>query len=243
MNPDTAETAKTLFSALSKKSTKVPDVSVVIVPPAPFIHLLSGKKNQSILLGVQDVSGEERGAFTGSTSATQAKTAGATYALIGHSERRAAGDTDALIAQKTLRALNAGMKVILCIGEKERDEHAHYLRSISEQLLTVIQALPDKKLMKQITVAYEPVWAIGKSFALAPKPSDIHEMVLYIKKIAIEVLGKTEGMKLPILYGGSVNAENAEAMLRDSAIDGLLIGRQSLDAESFATIIDYANNI
>lgn len=243
MNPDTVEAAKTLFSALSKKSSKVPNVSVVIVPPAPFISLLAGKKNSVIALGSQDISGEERGAFTGSISASQVKTAGATYALIGHSERRAAGDTDILVAQKTYRALSAGMKVILCIGEKERDEHAHYLRAIREQLLTVINTISDKKLLRNITIAYEPVWAIGKDFALAPKPSDIHEMVLYIKKVAIEVLGKTDGLKLPILYGGSVNATNAEAMLRDSAVDGLLIGRQSLESESFATIIDYANNI
>jgi triosephosphate isomerase len=135
------------------------------------------------------------------------------------------------------------MKVILCVGEKERDEHAQYLRVIREQILSVINAVENKKLIKHITVAYEPVWAIGKSFALAPKPSDIHEMSLYIKKVAIEALGKTDGLKLQVLYGGSVNSENAEAMLRDGAIDGLLVGRQSLDPEAFATIIDYANNI
>ena len=243
MNPDTLDEARVLFSALSKKATKNPDVSVVIIPPSPFISSLSGKKNQIISIGTQDVSGEERGAFTGSVSGTQTASSGATYALIGHSERRAAGDTDAVIAQKTLRALDAGMKVILCVGEKERDEHAYYLRAIREQILFVINALPDKKKVKNITIAYEPVWAIGKSFDLAPKPADIHEMVLYIKKVAIEVLGKADGLKLKVLYGGSVNSENAEAMLCESAIDGLLIGRQSLDAESFATIIDYANNL
>ncbi len=243
MNPDTLEQAKALFSALSKKSAKTPNVSVIIVPPAPFVSVFSGKKNQIISIGAQDVSAELRGAYTGTTSATQQATAGAEYALIGHSERRAAGDTDPIVVQKALRALEAGMKVILCVGEKERDEHAQYLRVIREQILSVINAIENKKLIKNITVAYEPVWAIGKSFALAPKPSDIHEMSLYIKKVAIEALGKTDGLKLQVLYGGSVNSENAEAMLRDGAIDGLLVGRQSLDPEAFATIIDYANNI
>lgn len=243
MNPDTLDEAKVLFSALSKKSSKTPDVAVVIIPPAPFIPFLSGKKKQVISIGAQDVSIEERGAFTGMVSATEMQTAGAEYALVGHSERRAMGDTDTIVAQKAVRVLNAGMKVILCVGEKERDEHAYYLRAIREQILFVINALPDKKKIKDITIAYEPVWAIGKSFALAPKPADIHEMVLYVRKVAIEALGKTDGLKLKVLYGGSVNSENAEAMLRESAIDGLLIGRQSLDPEAFSSIIDYANNI
>lgn len=243
MNPDTLEAAKTLFGALSRKSAKAPGVSVIIAAPAPFIPALSGKKSQTIAIGAQDISAEERGAFTGSVSATQIATAGASYALVGHSERRAAGDTDAIVAHKAVRAINAGLKVILCVGEKERDENALYLRSIREQILTVFNAVTDKKQIKSIVIAYEPVWAIGKSFALAPKPADIHEMSLYIKKVAIEALGKNDGMKTSILYGGSVNSENAEGMLRDGAIDGLLIGRQSLEAEAFSTIIDYAANI
>lgn len=243
MNPDTLDAAKALFGALSRKSAKVPQVSVIIVPPAPFVPALSGKKNQTIAIGAQDVSVEERGAFTGSVSATQIATSGATYALVGHSERRNAGDTDAIVAQKAVRAINAGMKIILCVGEKERDQNAHYLRAIREQILTVFNAITDKKQIKSVIIAYEPVWAIGKSFALAPKPADIHEMSLYIKKVAIEALGKNDGLKMQVLYGGSVNSENAEGMLRDGAIDGLLIGRQSLEAEAFSTIIDYAANI
>lgn len=243
MNPDTLQAAKALFGALSRKSTKNPGVSVIIAAPAPFIPALSGKKNQTIAIAAQDVSLEERGAFTGSVSATQIATSGASFALIGHSERRAAGDTDTIVAQKAVRAINAGLKVILCVGERERDQNAQYLRAIREQILTVFNAVTDKKLVKSIIIAYEPVWAIGKSFELAPKPADIHEMSLYIKKVAIEALGKNDGLKMHVLYGGSVNSENAEGMLRDGAIDGLLIGRQSLESESFSTIIDYAANI
>jgi triosephosphate isomerase (TIM) len=180
MNPDTLEDAKSLFSALSKKADKESGVSVIIAPPYPFIAPLAGKKNSTIALSVQDVSGEPRGAYTGSVSASQAKSAGAAYAIIGHSERRAAGDTGEVIVKKSLLALEAGLKVILCVGESARDEHAEYLRLVREQVVSVLAKI-DKKKAASLILAYEPVWAIGKSFDLAPKPRDVHEMAIFVK--------------------------------------------------------------
>ncbi len=243
MNPDTLLGAKALFNGISRSAAKHPEVTVVIAAPAPFISLIGSKKTSLVLAAAQDIAVEERGAFTGSVSATQVQTVGASHVLIGHSERRGAGDTDAIVATKVNRALNAGLKVILCIGEKERDEQAQYLRIIREQILTVFSAVSDKKKLRDIVIAYEPVWAIGKSFSVAPKPNDIHEMSLYIRKVVIEMLGKTDGMKLSVLYGGAVNSENAEAMLRDGGIQGLLVGRQSLDVEAFSSIIEYADRV
>jgi triosephosphate isomerase len=241
MNPDTLEEGKKIFGAHSRKAAKSEKVQVVIAPPAPFIDALASK-GSSIDIAAQDVANETRGAFTGSVSAQQTKSAGAEYAIIGHSERRKSGDTDEVVAQKTVQALEAGLKVILCVGEKERDQHAHYLREIREQLLAVINSI-DKKKIQQITVAYEPVWAIGKSYDTALKPSDIHEMSIYIKKVIAELIGKKPGLKIPILYGGSVDFENARAILADGAIEGLLVGRQSLSPEDFGNMIDYANGL
>lgn len=241
MNPDTLDDAKKLFSALSRKAQKMSKVSVVIAPPYPFIGPLAGK-SEVISIAAQDVSNEPRGAFTGGVSARQAKAAGASATIIGHSERRKAGDTDEIIAQKTFEALDAGLRVILCVGEKERDQHAHYLRAIRDQILVVFSKI-DKKKASWITIAYEPVWAIGKSYDTALKPSDIHEMSIYIKKVISEVLGQKPGLKFQVLYGGSVNFENAQAILSDGAIDGLLVGRQSLDPDAFGNMIEYANNL
>lgn len=243
LNPATGEEAKTLFGAIFKKAQNLARVLVIILPPAPFINILSGKKSDSVLLGAQDVSVETSGSFTGLISASQVASVGAQYALIGHSERRKMGDTDSIVSQKVLQAFTAGMKVIVCIGEKERDEHAHYLRAIREQLVSIFNAISDKKYMKNLVIAYEPIWAIGASYDRAPKPSDVHEMVLYIKKVAIEVLGKEFGLKIKILYGGSVNAENAGTIIREGAVNGLLVGRQSLDAKEFLKIIDHAEHV
>jgi triosephosphate isomerase len=242
MNVDTFEEARALFAQALKAAKGSPKVAVVLAPSFPFIQGLARVKQDRIHLSAQDVSLESRGAFTGATSASQVKSAGADYTIIGHSERRAAGDTDEAISRKVLQATDANLRIILCVGEKERDNQAHYLRTIREQVLTAISKI-DKKKIHWITIAYEPVWAIGKSFSTALKPSDIHEMSIYIKKVVAEALDKKDALKMSVLYGGSVNFENAQAILSDGAIDGLLIGRQSLDMEAFKNILDYANNL
>lgn len=238
MNPDTIEEARKIFSAISRTAVKNSKVAVVIAPPTPFISILSGKK---IHICAQDVAMESRGAYTGSVSARQVESAGAEYTIVGHSERRAAGDTDEIIAKKTAEALEANLRVVLCVGEKGRDNHANYLREVRGQLITALSLLPDKRKIQWVTVAYEPVWAVGKGYDTALRPSDIHEMTIYIKKIVSEILGKKVGLKIPVLYGGSLNSENAEMILKDGFVDGLLVGRQSLDAQAFGKIIEYAN--
>lgn len=245
MNVETLEDAKNTFKQTIKSAQKAAKVSVVVAPSTPFIGELARVKQSVISLSAQDVAPVAKGALTGSSAASQVKTVGAAYTLIGHSERRAAGDTDEIIAQKIFEAVQAGLKVILCVGEKERDDQAQYLRVIHDQIVVALSKV-DKKKLSWLTVAYEPIWAIGKSYDTALKPSDIHEMSIYIKKVIAELLGKLgkkDALKMPVLYGGSVNFENAQSILSEGAIDGLLIGRQSLDAEAFKNIMDYANNL
>jgi len=243
MNPDTLEEAKKLFSAVSRRAAKNPRVTVAIAPPSPFIFALSGKKtDKKVHISAQDVSGEPRGAYTGSASARELRSAGAEYVIIGHSERRMAGDDDKIVGKKIAESLSAGLRVILCIGERERDNHAHYLREVREQIIGALSR-QDKKKIQWITIAYEPVWEIGQSFDLALAPALIHEMAIYIKKSAAEIFGKKQALRLSVLYGGSLNSENAMAILRDACVDGLLVGRQSLDPLAFGKIIEYANNL
>ena len=240
MNPDTRESAKSIFASVMRRAKNAKKTVVIIAPPAPFIHDFSNK--DPIHVSAQDVSQIASGAFTGSVSARQLKSAGAEYAIIGHSERRLAGDTNQIVIEKVKRAIEAGLRIILCVGESERDDYAKYFQTVRDQVLSVITAV-DKKSAQWMTIAYEPVWAIGKSYDLAPDPSDIHEMSIYIKKIASESLGKKAGLRLPVLYGGSVDAENAKNILKNAEVDGLLIGRESLNPKYFGEIIDYANSI
>ena len=239
MNPQTKEDALQLVSSFVRKVKNTEHVSIIIAPPAPFIGALSKSK---VPVASQDVSEHLEGPFTGSISAMQVKSAGATYSIIGHSERRALGDTNEIVSKKVKQAVHAGLSIILCVGEHERDLHARYLEMVREQILTAF-ALVDKKVIKSAIIAYEPVWAIGKDYSMAPKPADIHEMSIYIKKIISEIVGKKDGIKIKVLYGGSVNAENAHAILKEAEVDGLLVGRQSLDKEAFGEIITYASSI
>jgi triosephosphate isomerase len=241
MNPDTAEEAKALFAAFERRAKKAKRASVVICPPFVFLPQ-AAKSSKLVSIGAQDVHASAKGAFTGSVSAAQAKSAGAEYALVGHSERRAAGDTDAIVAEKAVRALEAGLKIILCVGEKERDQHGRYLQVIREQVLAVLSKV-DKKKVRSVIVAYEPVWAIGNKDNAALSPAGIHEMSIFIKKVVAETVGSAEGLKTEVLYGGSVNQDNAHGILSEGEIDGLLVGRQSLASDSFSAIIDYADAI
>lgn len=248
MNPQTKEEALKLFKAVSRTVKNSKHTNAIIAAPAPFIESLSklvgknGKDTAKIAVAAQDVSFAQDGAFTGSVSACQVKTAGATYSIIGHSEKRATGDTNEIVSKKVFQAVSAGLNIILCVGETERDANARYLQIIREQIISAF-SLVDKKSIKSAIIAYEPVWAIGKSYDTAPKPSDIHEMSIYIKKIISELVGKKDGIKTVVLYGGSVNAENSRAIVEEAQIDGLLVGRQSLDSKAFNEMITYADSL
>ena len=242
MNPDTLVEAKSVFSASERTAKKSRKVSVIVCPPAPFISTFAHGVKKKILLGAQDIHSAPDGAHTGGVSARQAKEAGATYVILGHSERRLEGDTDEIVASKVLTALDAGLKVILCVGEIARDDQGAFLSEVRSQIVAVFASLP-KKYISDILVAYEPRWAIGKSYDSALSPQQIHEMSIFIKKVISESAAREEAMRVPVLYGGSVDFDNARAILKDGEVSGLLIGRQSLDIENFSNIILYANGI
>lgn len=242
MNPDTLDTAKAVFSASERTAKKVRKVSVVVAPPAPFLSALSRGSKKKTFLAAQDVHQAPDGAHTGGVSARQVRQAGASYVIIGHSERRAEGDTEEIIAQKVLTAFDAGLRVILCVGESARDDHGAYLQEVERKVASVFSVIP-KRYMSDIIVAYEPSWAIGKGYDEALSPQSIHEMIILIKKVIAEIVGREEAMRTPVLYGGSVDFNNAQAILRDGEVSGLLIGRQSLDVDNFSKIILYANGL
>lgn len=227
--------AKGLFQAAKRLSSKLPrSISqVVIAPPAPYLGLLAAGNKSKVKFAAQDLSNTTGGAHTGEVTAAALRELGVSYVLVGHSERRAAGETDVTVASKAAHALAHGITPILCIGEAARDPDATYLKGLRAQIDAVYATLTPAE-RTQVVIAYEPLWAIGKSAADAITPSDLAEMVLYLRKLlsAYVPAGKSK-----ILYGGSVEPGNIRALAGGSGVDGFLIGHASADAASFTALV------
>jgi triosephosphate isomerase len=163
-------------------------------------------------------------------------TVGATYAIIGHSERRAQGDINETVALKLAHALASDLTPILCVGEQERDREGRYLAFIREEITTALVALTAKERTR-IIIAYEPLWAIGKTVENAIAPTDLAEMVLYIRKVLAELLPGKNSMRAIVLYGGSVEPGNIRPLAASSGIDGVLIGHASVDGQQFTELV------
>ncbi len=227
--------AKKLF-ALAKRLARATEIDIVLAPPAPLLGALAARNRSKVAFAAQDVSLSTGGAHTGEATAQVYAAAGAAYAIIGHSERRAAGDTDSIVALKLAHAFAHGLTPILCIGERERDGEGRYLAFVREELTLALEPLTPKE-RAEVIIAYEPWWAIGKAADAAIAPNDLTEMTLYIRKVLAELLpGKSSRHSL-VLYGGSVEPENIRVLAASSSIDGFLIGHASVDPRSFSLLI------
>ncbi len=243
MNPDSAEKARELFSATLRAAQKIRGAKIVVCPPLAYLGLFS--KNSKISLGAQDIFWEDPpaggGSFTGEVSAKILKNSKVEYVIIGHSERRRLGETDEIINKKIRQALKNNLKVIFCVGESERDETGDYLQFIKEEIIKGLEKIP-VKLFKNLIVTYEPVWAIsskaksGKSKFHPDTPEDAFQMATYIKRLIISLFN-SNCRNIPVLYGGSVDEENAKEFLEKGNVDGLLVGRASWNAKTFAELL------
>lgn len=233
---DSRDDATRLFVQAKRLVTSVKRVKIVLAPPAPFIGLFAPSNRSKVQFGAQDISLTTVGAATGEVSAGSMRALGARYVIVGHSERRALGETDEVVRDKTRRALANGLTPILCVGEKERDADAEYLRALKRQIGIVFEALSPQERLKMI-VAYEPVWAIGKHAGDAITSADLAEMVLYIRKVLGEYLVGKSAQKVPVLYGGSVESQNIRALAGGSGVDGFLVGHASADTVQFGALV------
>lgn len=222
--------------AVSKKLARTSACTIVLAPPAPFLAALAGNNKSKVAFAAQDTSASLGGAATGEATATMFAAAGATYAIVGHSERRAQGDTIEIVTEKLLRALAHDLTPILCVGEHERDSDGKYLNTIREEITASMLRLSPKERMR-VMVAYEPLWAIGKSASEAIGERDLSEMVLYIRKVLAELLPGKSSAHSTVLYGGSVEPENIRALAGSSGVDGFLIGHASVDAHIFSSLV------
>ena len=243
-NPSTIDSARKLFLDIGKTlARKKIRATVAIAAPMPFISELGSlSPRKRVELTAQNVSYEAGGTHTGEVSPVMLKSIGVTSVIIGHSERRAAGGTDEIVHKKLLAVLSNGLTAIVCIGEKKRDDHGHYFNVVEKQLRSALTGVQKSKLSR-LVITYEPVWAISKGDGKGhtATPEDAHEMKLFIQKIIADLFGRTSIAKVRILYGGSVNAGNAEKFLKDGEVDGFLVGGASLKAEEFGKIITIAN--
>jgi len=240
MNPSSEKEAEKLFVATNRSASRLPKIEVIVC--APFIYLSRLKRfAKKIKLGAQNSFYEENGAYTGEISAEMIYNAGARYVILGHSERRALGETNEDINKKIKSALSAGLIPILCVGEKTRDENHEYLNFIKIQVTEGLKGVSRTSIPKVI-IAYEPIWAIGKNAIREATPAEFLEMRIFIKKI----LSGMFGVKIKIsriIYGGSVNEKNIGDFIKLGEADGFLVGRASLDPEKFGKIINIAENV
>lgn len=208
---------------------------LVLAPSAPYLALLASGRTK-VRFAAQDLSLATGGAHTGEVTAAAVAGAGASYAIIGHSERRAAGETDAVILEKVRHAIAHKLTPIVCVGERERDEDAQYLKFIREQIGAVFAPLSPKERL-QIVLAYEPIWAIGKTAAESVTDADLAEMIAYIRKVLADYLPGKSNQKVRVLYGGSVEAANIRMLARGGGVDGFLIGHASAEVETYSALV------
>ena len=243
MNPQSPVEASEIVKKIKKNSGDCKKTSVILFPPLLYLGKTAEiLKKTKIAAGAQGIFWEEQGAYTGRVSSTMIKNDGVTWTLAGHSETRMLGDSDEAVRAKLRAAVKAGLSVILCVGEKERDVHGRYLRELEKQLKNSLGNIP-VKFTPQLAVAYEPVWAIGKNATGVETPEGFLHNAIFIRKVLSKIIGKKAAMAAPVLYGGSGGVKNADSFLKDGRADGLLIGRESLDPKNFSEIIRIAENI
>lgn len=228
-----------LAAALRDRVGQRTDVEVAIFPPAVYIDELARTLSGSpIRVGGQDCCEESSGSFTGEVSAAMLVDSGAELVILGHSERRHVyGETDAKVAQKVRQGLDAGLDVILCIGELLAEREAGETEAVVRRQLGAGLEPVSEAEMARLVVAYEPVWAIGTGHVATPEQvSEVHS---YLRGFVEGLFGASIARALRIQYGGSVNPGNVQELMAVPDVDGALVGGASLSAEKFIPIIEF----
>ena len=244
MNPFTQKETIRLFSSLKKGLKNIKKTEVVICPPFVYLPMLlksSGSIRRKIDFGAQNCFWEEKGAFTGEVSPKMLKDFGVKYVILGHSERRKIiGETDEVITKKILEALKFGLQPILCVGEtKEERETGKTFKVLEKEIKQDLKKVPKTKIGR-IILAYEPIWAIGSGNSCSVR--NALNAILFLRKVISQTFNKKTGRTISILYGGSINSQNAADFLEEQWINGLLVGGASLDPKEFLRILKIAQH-
>ncbi|MEK7170436.1 MAG: triose-phosphate isomerase, partial [Patescibacteria group bacterium] len=242
MNPPSAAEARVLFAKERRGGARLERVETVICPPFPYLGLFAHARTGRVSLGAQDVFWLNSARATGEVSPEILADLDVSFVIVGHSERRALGETDERVAQKAKAALAEGLAPIVCIGEKERDEDGKYFGILKNQIKSSLAGLR-RADFRECVIAYEPLWAIGKSAREAMTPRDIRETSIFIRKVLADMYDATTAEQPALLYGGSAEASNTAAILSEGGVAGLLVGHASLDAAEFISMLKTANAI
>lgn len=233
MNPKAFKEASELFETVKKAVKKSGDIKVIICPPALWLKELRPGANLSLSLGAQNCHWETSGAYTGELSAQMLVDAGAEFVIVGHSERRNyMGESDEIVNLKIKAALRSKLRPILCVGERAGEEMSLV---VEDQLTRDLVSLSVNQ-MKEVIIAYEPVWAIGTGNNCLP--DNALSATLFIRKTLTKLYSRFLADKTPIIYGGSVHANNENDYIKQARMNGVLVGGASLEGDEFIKIIN-----
>lgn len=234
----TGEEARATIQELKAAVEGTKERVLLAVPFTAITPSSEEAKGSNIEIGAQNMNDASEGAFTGEIAAGMLKEAGATFVILGHSERRHVfGEDDAFINRKVLKALQEGLTPIFCVGETLEEREGGKTEAVLKNQLEAGLKEVAKTAAKDLIVAYEPVWAIGTGKTATPEDAEKNHQ--FVRGVLEALLGKKGGGSLPILYGGSVKPGNAANLLSQKNIDGVLVGGASLKAEEFAQIVKY----
>lgn len=243
MNPLTAKEAERMNNQIKQRldemMDKPDDLEIIICPPSIFLNSIK-EDNKYLKYGVQNVAFAERGAYTGETSVNMVKNMGATYSIIGHSERkRFAAENDQMCAKKVRLCLEKGITPILCIGETQDEKKRGQTGIVIQNQLKIALGNLSLNDIKKVIIAYEPVWAIStQAGSSAGYPDSILGATIIIKKTLLDIYKQNIINDIRVVYGGSVDKENVEEYLKNGNLNGFLIGSASLNPLSFIAIIE-----
>ncbi|MFH1472926.1 MAG: triose-phosphate isomerase [bacterium] len=235
--PSSLREMSLLLAGLAKKSRLYKQIPTYIAPPHTYFESVSKRANGYSHLASQDISILPEGKHTGSVTVDILKSFGVRLAILGHSEVRTAGETDEQVSKKVRFALKAGITPLVCVGETQRDAEGEYLEFLRHQIKLSLEGLRRKDDVSKIVIAYEPIWAIGKRAQDAITPEDLSQIVLFIRRVLVDLFGRETAEKVKIIYGGSVEPKNAKVLF-ETGVRGFLIGHESLDAKGFAEIAE-----
>ncbi len=233
--PEAVSLAGALAAALASETR----AKVMIAPPFTALHAVhEALKGSRIVLGAQNACAELEGAHTGEISLRMLRDAGVTTVILGHSERRHVyGESDALVNRKVRLALAEGFEVIVCVGETLDERQSGVTEKVVETQTRAALASVSARDLAKVTIAYEPVWAIGTGKNATPQDADaVHK---FIRGVVGGLYGASEAQAITIQYGGSVKPENIRELMAMENVDGALVGGASLKVETFLPIVKY----
>lgn len=241
MNPVDTKKAGEIFRGVKDRASKSNNVEVVVCPP--YLHLpalRSEYKGKKIKFGGQDCFYEQTaGSYTGEISPAMLKDQEVSYVILGHSERRKLWETNKVVNSKIRAAIGQDLIVVVCIGERQRDEEGNYLGLLRSEIEKSLNGLRRSEL-QNIILAYEPLWAIGKTEKEAIEAEDLHKIKIFIRKVLAENYGRNTADIVPVLYGGSVNSSNIKDLI-EGEVDGFLVGRSGRRPQEFNNMLEVLN--